>query len=199
MIFLRLGRYASSACAATAIFAGCGGSSGTPTPANCNNQAPPFVQLLYPIPGSKNVHRNVGVLILAENEHQLPWLRANGNFRSYGKLMPLPSPLPQPELTPAPGASLCAASVRSLAQSTKYGGVGIFIHHVLRWRHRVPEETRIVHRAIKVADSQAPASSVFYRQTLGFMGRRGQKGKAVPEEAYKKPGCLAELSVAPST
>jgi hypothetical protein len=120
MINMRLGGYALSICAAVIIFTGCG-STTTSAPANCNLQSQPFVQLLYPIPGSKNVDTKGHVLILAGNEHQLPWLTAHGNFRFYGKLISLPNPLPQPELSPAPGASLYAASVRTLQPSTKYG------------------------------------------------------------------------------
>lgn len=120
MINVRLGGCALSVCVAAVIFAGCGSTS-TSAPANCNLQPQPFVQLLYPIPGSKNVDPKGHVLILAGNEHQLPWLTANGKFSSYGKLIPLPNPLPQPELSPAPGASLYAASVRTLDRSTKYG------------------------------------------------------------------------------
>lgn len=119
MIALRFG-HALTVCAAVIMLSGCGGSS-TPGPANCNLQSNPFVQLLYPIPGSKNVDPKGHVLILAGNEHQLPWLTANGNFSSYGKLIPLPNPLPQPELSPAPGASLYAASVKTLHFGTKYG------------------------------------------------------------------------------
>ncbi len=121
MIALRFNRYALGACVAAIIFAGCSSSGSTSGPPNCNFQSNPFVQLLYPIPGSKNVDPKGHILILAGNEHQLPWLTANGNFSSYGKLIPPPNPLPQPELTPAPGASLYAASVKTLHPGTKYG------------------------------------------------------------------------------
>jgi|SRR5580658_7986766 hypothetical protein len=122
MIALRFSGYALSICVAAVIFAGCGSTS-TSAPANCNSQSQPFAQLLYPIPGSKNVDPKGHILILAGNEHWLPFLGG----QPFGKLIPPPSPLPQPELTPAPGASLYAASIRTLRYGTKYG-VSVSLH-----------------------------------------------------------------------
>jgi hypothetical protein len=115
MFDFRFGRYALGVCAAAVMVTGCGSAS-TSAPANCNLQSQPFGQLLYPIPGSKDVDPKGHILILAGNEHWLPFLGG----QPFGKLIPPPSPLPQPELTPAPGASLYAASVRALRYGTKY-------------------------------------------------------------------------------
>lgn len=122
MIALRFSGYALSICVAAVIFAGCGSTSAS-APANCNSQSQPFAQLLYPIPGSKNVDPKGHILILAGNEHWLPFLGG----QPFGKLIPPPSPLPQPELTPAPGASLYAASIRTLRYGAKYG-VSVSLH-----------------------------------------------------------------------
>ena len=101
------------------FFAACGGGSNVITGSNCPTTTP-FVQQLYPIPGAKRVDTNVGVLILAGSKQELPWLQKAEKFLFYGKQVPLPSPLPQPELTPAPGASRYAASIRALAPQTQY-------------------------------------------------------------------------------
>jgi hypothetical protein len=108
-------------CAMSAIVTACGGSPSTSTIGGCNNPPQPFAQLLYPIPGSKNVEINAGVLIIgARNEDPVPWLTSGGKFLYSPKRVPLPSPLPQPELTPAPGTTLYAAALRPLRHKTRY-------------------------------------------------------------------------------
>jgi hypothetical protein len=107
-------------CAMSAVTA-CGGSLRTSTIGGCNNPPQPFAQLLYPIPGSKNVEINAGVLIIgARNEDPVPWMTSGGRFLYYPKRVPVPSPLPQPELTPAPGTTLYAAALRPLRDKTHY-------------------------------------------------------------------------------
>lgn len=108
-------------CAMSAIVAACGGSPSTSTIGGCNTPPQPFAQLLYPIPGSKNVEINAGVLIIgARNEDPVPWLTSAGRFLYYPKRVPLPNPLPQPELTPAPGTTLYAQRLRPLQHKTRY-------------------------------------------------------------------------------
>jgi hypothetical protein len=108
-------------CAMSVIVTACGGTASTSTVGGCNNPPQPFAQLLYPIPGSKNIEVNAGVLIIgARNEDPVPWLTSGGRFLYYPKRVPLPSPLPQPELTPAPGTTLYAAALRPLRHKTQY-------------------------------------------------------------------------------
>ncbi len=64
---------------------------------------------------------NVGTIVLAGNAEQQPWLIGQ-NKRIETQLTALPSPLPQPALTPAPGlTSVYAASFGTLARHTTYG------------------------------------------------------------------------------
>jgi hypothetical protein len=108
-------------CAMSAIVTACGGGTSTPTTGGCNSPPQPFAQLLYPIPGSKNIKINAGVLIIgARNEDPVPWLTSGGSFLYYPKRVPLPDPLPQPELPPAPGTTLYAAKLRPLQHKTRY-------------------------------------------------------------------------------
>lgn len=121
MIYSCFGRYALGIFAAVTILAGCGGGASAPAAGSCNNPPQPFAQLLYPIPGSENVEINAGVLIIgARNEDPIPWLTSGGRFLYYPKRVPLPSPLPQPELSPAPGTTLYAAALRPLRHKTRY-------------------------------------------------------------------------------
>jgi hypothetical protein len=117
---LKLARSLVGALALLAGAAACGGTSTAAGGGSCNSPPQPFDQLLYPIPGTKNVSPNVGFLILAGNEKQLPWLTSDGTFVKYAKIVPLPNPLPQPERTPAPGATIYAASLGTLTHQTKY-------------------------------------------------------------------------------
>ena len=64
MIDLRCGRHALGVCAAVATFAGCGGSQTQPARGFCPLMVP-WVQLLYPIPGTKAVSPNVGQMVFA--------------------------------------------------------------------------------------------------------------------------------------
>lgn len=109
-------------CAAFMLLVGCGGSgTSAPTTGNCNSPPQPFAELLYPIPNSKNVEINAGVIIIgARNEDPVPWLTSGGKFLYYPNGVPLPNPLPQPELTPAPGTTLFAAALRPLRHKTQY-------------------------------------------------------------------------------
>ncbi len=112
--------------AAITMLAGCGGSQTQPSPAFCPFSLP-FVQLLYPIPGTKDVSPNVGQMVFAgtgTTRIQLA-VRPYPYSQSIGtKPEPLPNPLPTPIATPGPYGqfltTLFAVSFKKLNPSTRY-------------------------------------------------------------------------------
>lgn len=123
-------RPAFGVCAVLAFLAGCGGSQTQATQAThgfCPLMVP-WVQLLYPIPGTKGVSPNVGQMVFAATgvtriqlaEGRYPYQRT---VRT--KPEPLPNPLPTPIATPGPYAQFLttrfAVSFKALKAQTRYG------------------------------------------------------------------------------
>ena len=127
MIDLRCGRHALGVCAAVAIFAGCGGSQTQPARGFCPLMVP-WVQLLYPIPGTKAVSPDVGQMVFAATGVTRIKL-AVGPYpyqqTLHTKPEPLPNPLPTPIATPGPYAQYLttrfAVSFKALKAHTRYG------------------------------------------------------------------------------
>jgi|GEM_PF-4192932 hypothetical protein len=127
MIDFRFGRHALGVCAAVAIFAGCGGSQTQPTRGFCPLMVP-WVQLLYPIPGTKGVSPDVGQMVFAATGVTRIQLAA-GPYPYQGavrtKPEPLPNPLPRPIATLGPYAQYLttrfAVSFEALKAHTRYG------------------------------------------------------------------------------
>jgi hypothetical protein len=97
-------RYAFSIGAAAALLAACGGSQTQPSQNFCILTVP-WVQLLYPIPGSKGVPTNVGQMVFASTgvtriELGVDPYPYGGEIRT--KREPPPNPLPSPIATPGP-------------------------------------------------------------------------------------------------
>ncbi len=99
-----LGIYALSGCVAVALITGCGGSQ-TPPSQNFCILTVPWVQQLYPIPGTKGVSTNVGQMVFASTGVTRIQLGV-GSYPYDGELRtkrePLPNPLPTPIATPGP-------------------------------------------------------------------------------------------------
>ncbi len=122
-----------SFCMVSILLAGCGGGSqaGLGGPGSSLGFCPitvPWVQLLYPIPGTKSVSPGVEQMVFAGTaitpiqltEGSYPY---SGELRT--KLEPLPNPLPTPIATPGPYARFLtttfAVSFRKLKPHTRYG------------------------------------------------------------------------------
>lgn len=109
-----------------ALLAGCGGSQSQPSQGFCPLRVP-FVQLLYPIPGTKDVSPNVGQMVFAATG--ITRIQLAKRFYPYRERIAtkpesLPNPLPTPIATPGPyGQYLTttfAVSFKTLTSHTKY-------------------------------------------------------------------------------
>jgi len=103
------GWYTLLVCAIGSVLSACGGSqtgSTTPSQPFCP-VSKPFVQLLYPIPGTTGIATSVGQMVFASTGVTRIQL-AIGTYPYKGKLRtkpaPLPNPLPTPIATPGPYA-----------------------------------------------------------------------------------------------
>jgi hypothetical protein len=109
-----------------ALFAGCGGSQTQPSQGFCPLTVP-WVQLLYPIPGTNDVSPNVGQMVFAATgvtRIQLAVRYYPYRERIATKSQPLPNPLPTPIATPGPYGqyltTLFSVSFKTLEPNAKY-------------------------------------------------------------------------------
>jgi hypothetical protein len=123
---IRLGTKALSGGVAIALLAGCGGSQ-TPSSAGFCPLQVPWVQLLYPIPGTKGVSPSVGQMVFAATavtRIQLGFGRYPYEKGASTKRESLPNPLPTPIATPGPYGQFLttqfAVSFKSLKSHTTY-------------------------------------------------------------------------------
>jgi hypothetical protein len=109
-----------------ALLAGCGGSQTQPSQGFCPLTVP-WVQLLYPIPGTKDISPNVGQMVFAATGVTRIQL-AVGPY-PYQRIVrtkpePLPNPPPTPIATPGPYGQFLttqfAVSFRRLKRQTRY-------------------------------------------------------------------------------
>lgn len=121
-----MGRYTFSISAAAALVAGCGGSQTPPSQGFCPLTVP-WVQLLYPIPGTTRVSSSVGQMVFAATgvtRIQLGAGRYPYDESVATKRESLPNPLPTPIATPGPyGQYLTtrfAVSFKKLKPHTRY-------------------------------------------------------------------------------
>jgi hypothetical protein len=128
MVHMRFGPHALVAFAAAAIFAGCGGSS---QPQQSQAFCPftvPFVELLYPIPGSRDVSPNIGQMVFTGTGVARVQLAKRFYPYHQGRIATkpeaLPNPLPTPLATPGPYGQFLtttfAVSFKTLQPHTKY-------------------------------------------------------------------------------
>lgn len=129
---LGMRRYTFSIGAAAALVAGCGGSqTGTPPSQGFCPLMVPWVQLLYPIPGTKAVSPSVGQMVFAATGVTRIQLGA-GKYpyeeTVATKREPLPNPLPTPIATPGPYGQFLttqfAVSFKRLKSRTRYEARG---------------------------------------------------------------------------
>ncbi|HEY1680807.1 MAG TPA: hypothetical protein VGF98_04125 [Candidatus Tumulicola sp.] len=123
---IRRGLHAFLICAIVTVLSACGGSQ-TTTPSNpfCP-VSKPFVELLYPIPGTTGVATSVGQMVFASTGVTRIQL-ATGSYtgeKVRTKPEPLPNPLPTPIATPGPYAQYLtttfAVSFVTLHPNTHY-------------------------------------------------------------------------------
>jgi hypothetical protein len=127
MIDSHFGYYASGVLAAATMLAGCSGSQTQPGQGFCP-QLVPFVDLLYPIPGTKGVPPAVGQMVFAGTGAGRIQLIFGGYNPYRGKVptkqKPLPNPLPSPMATPGQYGqyltTMFAVSFRTLKSHTQY-------------------------------------------------------------------------------
>lgn len=109
-----------------ALLAACGGSQTQPSQGFCPLTVP-WVQLLYPIPGTQDVSPNVGQMVFAATG--VTRIQLAKRFYPYferiaTKPEPLPYPLPTPIATPGPYGQFLttrfAVSFKALTPHTKY-------------------------------------------------------------------------------
>jgi hypothetical protein len=113
-------------CAIAGFLSACSGSSTTPSHPFCP-VSKPFVELLYPIPGSTGVSANVGQMVFASNgitriRLEIGPYPFSGTLRT--KAEPVPNPLPTPIATAGPYAQYLttrfAVSFVTLQPHTQY-------------------------------------------------------------------------------
>lgn len=97
-------RYTFSISVAAALVAGCGGSQTPPSQGFCPLMVP-WVQLLYPIPGTKGVSSSVGQMVFAATG--VTRIQLGAGTYPYEETVatkrePPPNPLPTPIATPGP-------------------------------------------------------------------------------------------------
>jgi hypothetical protein len=125
---IMMGRSTFLVCALASVLSGCGGSQAGSTPSHpfCP-VSKPFVQLLYPIPGSTGVATSVGQMVFASTgvtriQLGIGAYPFEGTLRT--KPEPLPNPLPIPIATPGPYAQYLtttfAVSFVTLQPHTQY-------------------------------------------------------------------------------
>lgn len=119
-------RYTFSISVAAMLLAGCGGSQTPPSQGFCPLMVP-WVQLLYPVPGTKDVPSSVRQMVFAATG--VTRIQLGVGEYPYGKSVatkraPLPNPLPTPIATPGPYGQFLTAqfavSFKKLKPHTRY-------------------------------------------------------------------------------